>query len=381
MLGGFRVDRLLLVAALAAAVQDVPTSRQVDLTLTQGTSMSAAASPDRRSIAIDLLGGIWILPFRGGEARRITPELLEARQPTWSPDGQSIAFQGYDDGTWHIYVMASAGGEAKAITAGAFDDREPAWSHDGSRIAFSSDRYGGITTVWTVNAGGGDPTRVTARDGWMPTWSPNDQEITFVSTDGAEGDDRRDASPGLWTVDGDGRERHIVTDVKAEGVPSAAAWNPAGRELAYVAAARLYAGGGVQPALDVFPFKPQWVSAREILYTASGQIWHMTLGDGAMEARIVPFSAKVSLQRSTFPIAHRALEPREPQPVTGIVNPVVSPDGRAIAFTALGDLWVLPAGESPLQITNDAAMEIDPAWSPDGGQLAFASDRAGHMDL
>jgi Tol biopolymer transport system component len=110
---GFRVDRRALWAlpALALATvairgsaraQDLATSRQVEVTLTEGTSMAAAASPDRRSIAIDLLGALWILPFHGGEARRITPELMEARQPTWSPDSQSIAFQGYDDGTWHI---------------------------------------------------------------------------------------------------------------------------------------------------------------------------------------------------------------------------------------------------------------------------------------
>jgi Tol biopolymer transport system component len=132
----------------AGARQDVTATRQIDLTITQGTSMAAAASPDGQSIAIDLLGGIWILPSRGGEAKKITPEWLEARQPTWSPDSQSIAFQGYEDGAWHIYVIARDGGDAKAITSGPFDDREPAWSHDGSRIAFSSDRYGGTTTIW-----------------------------------------------------------------------------------------------------------------------------------------------------------------------------------------------------------------------------------------
>ena len=87
--------------------------------------MSAAVSPDRRSIAIDLLGSLWVLPIRGGEAKRITPELLEARQPTWSPDSQSIAFQGYEDGTWHIYVINRDGGDARAVTHGEFDDREP----------------------------------------------------------------------------------------------------------------------------------------------------------------------------------------------------------------------------------------------------------------
>jgi Tol biopolymer transport system component len=75
--------------------------------------MAAAVSPDRRSIAIDLLGSLWVLPARGGEAKRITPELLEARLPTWSPDSQSIAFQGYEDGTWHIYVINRNGGDAK----------------------------------------------------------------------------------------------------------------------------------------------------------------------------------------------------------------------------------------------------------------------------
>ena len=75
-----RPPRLASVAALAL-LQDVPTTREVDVTVHEGTSMAAAASPDRRSIAIDLLGGIWILPVRGGDAHRITPELLEARQP------------------------------------------------------------------------------------------------------------------------------------------------------------------------------------------------------------------------------------------------------------------------------------------------------------
>ena len=79
--------------------------------------------------------------------------MLEARQPTWSPDSQSIAFQGYDDGAWHIYVIPTRGGEAKAITSGLFDDREPAWSHDGSRIAFSSDRTAASSTIWEVRVG------------------------------------------------------------------------------------------------------------------------------------------------------------------------------------------------------------------------------------
>ena len=374
--------RLVLSLVAVGLLQDIATTRQVEITLTEGTSMAAAASPDRRSIAIDLLGGIWILPYRGGEARRITPELLEARQPAWSPDGRSLAFQGYDDGAWHIYVIGRDGGDARAITSGLFDDREPAWSHDGSRIAFSSDRYGGITTIWTVAVASGDLHQLSTRDGWMPTWSPNDQEVTFVSND-AGARSGRDARPGLYAVSAEGRERSIATGRENESITSAA-WDPAGEKLAYVANGELKLTGErgsvtlAGELQDVFPFKPQWVGANELLYTAGGRIWRHTPG-----ARLaaVPFTAKVTLQRSTFTIAHRELEPAEPQPVTGIVNPVVAPDGRAIAFVAMGDLFVLPAGESPVQLTNDAAVEIDPAWSPDSAQLAFVSDRGGHMDL
>ena len=180
-----RIALCVAMALTVVATQDIPTTRQINLTLTEGTSMAAAVSPDRRSIAIDLLGSLWVLPARGGEAKRITPELLEARQPTWSPDSQSIAFQGYEDGTWHIYVINREGGEARAVTRGEFDDREPAWSHDGSRIAFSSDRYGGISTIWEVGLASGALRRVSARDGSMPAWRSEEKAIRDPSCDHA----------------------------------------------------------------------------------------------------------------------------------------------------------------------------------------------------
>ena len=86
---------VLCVTTIVAAVgAQQLTTREITLTLTEGTSMSAAVSPDRRSIAIDLLGSLWILPIRGGTARRITPDLFEARLPTWSPNSQSTRLPG-----------------------------------------------------------------------------------------------------------------------------------------------------------------------------------------------------------------------------------------------------------------------------------------------
>jgi len=366
--------------------QDVPVVREVEVTLTEGTSMAAAASPDRRWIAIDLLGGIWVLPFRGGPAKRLTPELLEARQPTWSPDSESIAFQGYDDGAWHIYVVPREGGDAKAVTSGEFDDREPAWSHDGSRIAFSSDRYGGIATIWEVALGSGEVRRLTGRDGVMPAWASNDQEVTFISRDRERAGpaDARRSVAGIWGANRGGRERLVADPSKSEAPaagPLAIGWNPEGTDVAYAAAGgHLLVGGRKVSGADedVFPFRPQWLSRTDLLYTADGHIKRRSIGG---EASTIAFSATVTLRRATYQIAHRALEPVDPQPLKGILNPVVSPNGRMIAFAALGDLWVLPIGGTPVQITNDTAVDLDPAWSPNGAQLAYASDRGGHMNL
>src|SRR5258705_54477 len=365
--------RLLLIAPLAitlVGVQEMPTSRTVDITLTEGTSMSAAASPDRRWLAIDLLGGLWILPMQGGQAKRITPELLEARQPTWSPDSQSLAFQGYDDGAWHIYVISRDGGDVRPVTSGEFDDREPAWSHDGTRIAFSSDRFGGITTIWEVLVATGGLRRLSERDGAMPSWAPNDQAITFVSLDkgGQAPAAGREPRAGIWAVDADRRERFVLGDARAP-IPIGAAWNTNGTDLAYTTAGGHLSINGREvsaPDEDVFPFRPQWISRSEFIYTADGRIKRRSITG---PVTVVPFTATVSLQRSTFPIAHRALEPTEPQRLAGIVSPVVSPDGRAIAFSAMGDLWLLPVGGTPVQITNDPAFDVDPPWSPDATQL------------
>ena len=381
--------RILLIAAALLALGVDHVAAQVRLQLHEGTNIAAALSPDGKTLAIDELGSIWTLPASGGVARRITDEFMDARQPTWSSDGRRIAFQAYRSNTWNIWTVNRDGSDLRQVTWGPFDDREPHWSPDGTRIAFSSDRSGNYD-IWFVTLGTGEVTRVThdpAND-YAPAWSPNGGEVAFVSD--------RAGAPGIYATTVDGHERLLAraggmtrtTGIGTPAVGSALAglsWSPDGQTVAYSVVqadtSLLMVNGKniADHAEDVFPFRPQWISPSEILYTSDGKIKRRSASGGP--AATVAFTADVEFDRPAFKPRRREFGTARAQPVRGIVHPAISPDGGQIAFVALGDLWLMPVTGTPRRITNDRFVEMDPAWSPDGKRLVYSSDRAGSMDL
>ncbi|MBI3490879.1 MAG: PD40 domain-containing protein, partial [Acidobacteria bacterium] len=376
----FPVALTLAALSLIAAAQPPTASvRDVRLTLHEGTSMAAALSPDGRTIALDLLGTLWTMPAGGGVATAISDIFLDARQPSWSPDGRRIAFQAYRTSTWQIWTINADGSSLTPVTSpGPFDDREPIWSPDGMRIAFSSDRSGSYD-IWVLTLATGDVRQVTfaSSNEFMPAWR-SANEIAFVS-------DRRN-EPGIYGVTlTSGGERTVDHLIAASaGSLAAPASGPDGT-VAFNAItgsrSRLMVGRRniADPDEDVFPFRPQWVSAGELLYTADGKIKRRPAAGGA--ARTVEFSADVSFTRPAFTPKRHQFDLTGPQPVRGIMHPAVSPDGTQVAFAALGDLWVMPIGGTARRLMTDPAVDTEPAWSPDGKSLAYSSDRGGSMNI
>ena len=63
-------------------------------------------------------------------------------------------------------------------------------------------------------------------------------------------------------------------------------------------------------------------------------------------------------------------------------GPAPSPDGREIAFSYMGDIWIVSAdGGKAERLTVHDAYDDSPVWSPDGSMIAFSSDREGNDDV
>ncbi|HEY0411612.1 MAG TPA: S41 family peptidase [Allosphingosinicella sp.] len=79
-----------------------------------------------------------------------------------------------------------------------------------------------------------------------------------------------------------------------------------------------------------------------------------------------------------FPALAAAQAPAQPAAVASLAEPALSPDGSEIAFASGGDIWTVPAqGGTARLLVTDPATDSRPLYSPDGTRLAFLSTRNG----
>jgi Tol biopolymer transport system component/DNA-binding winged helix-turn-helix (wHTH) protein len=118
------------------------------------------------------------------EAARLTFDDGLQTDPSFSPDGASIAYASNAAGAFDIWTqrIATDGrrvGAPTRVTTHAADDSQPDWSPDGNSIVFRSER--GAGGIFVAPATGGVEVQV-ADFGYRPQWSPDGRLIVFASS-------------------------------------------------------------------------------------------------------------------------------------------------------------------------------------------------------
>ncbi|HEX9185905.1 MAG TPA: protein kinase [Vicinamibacteria bacterium] len=363
-------------------------------------------------VALAAVGG-WLLRGTGdapalGTPRQMTSDPGLETEPALSPDGSLVAYTSDRAGSTDIWVSDIRGGEPVRITDDPSSDWSPAWFPDGGAIAFVSDR-GGEPAIWKVPRLGGSAIQLIT-SGWDPAVSPDGGRVAFVRA-GRAGYSRIAvvslATPTVatdLTGDEDGLWNHRKP-----------AWSPDRREIAYADSRNLWLvsadGGGARrltsgPGPDDHPaFSPDgsWLyysSYRDGTFA----LWRLPMGGGPpvratlgtgpeAEPHLAGTRLAFSTRLSNLDLVLIDLRSGERQRLPDLrtdANPAFSPDGRQLVFTSdrggTLDLWSQPldrgrpAGPAR-RLTDDVGTENMPAISPDGRWLAFGRVLDGQRDI
>jgi Tol biopolymer transport system component/imidazolonepropionase-like amidohydrolase len=392
----------------------------IKFTTNEGTWMSLDVSPDGKTIVFDLLGDIYTLPIGGGVAKRIIGGMSFESQPKFSPDGKTIAFLSDRSGAENLWISKTDGTEPKAVTK----DKKamfvsPAWTADGNYIIVSkSDQSIGTFHPFVYHKDGGSgvslgapppPLPAPGQEGPPPAPRMNRMGVAsspdgrFVYFAQRTGPFNYNAQFPLWQVFRFDRETSEMSRLtNAQGSAMRPVLSPDGKNLVYATrfetktALRVrnldtnqerWLINGVtrddqesRATRDVFPGYDFLPDGKSLIVPIDGKIKRVDFASG--QATDVPFT--VNVEAEVGPRVHFNYRVDDSPTVKArlIRYPVISPDGKRVAFTAFNRLYVkdLPDGK-PRRLTNGEDGEFMPAWSPDGKSLAFVTwnRQGGHI--
>lgn len=364
----------LLALAAAASAHAAPPQR-----LLQSPVLSAS------HLAFVSGGDIWIAPRGGGKAVRITTGVGIEQAPSFSPDGQTIAFAGEYDGNVDVFTVPVAGGVPKRLTFHPAADVAVGWSPDGARVLFRSNRDAAsrYNRLWQVAAGGGAATVLPlpmafagslSADGKAIAYNPLEPGFSFNYTRyTAWGNYRGGLTGALSITTLDGLKTQKIP--QGDGADFAPVWLQG----------QVYFLSGRKGPVSIYRFDPATAQTSLVWQNRGSDIRSL-----ASDGRVLVFDRLGTI--------HTLVPGEEPKAVTieldgdmpdvrprvaGVAGEVrdvaLSPTGLRVAVEAHGEILSQPVKDGVVRTitATPGTMERTPSWSPDGQSIAYFSDESG----
>lgn len=373
-------------ALLAAWLQERGRRRNANLILSIGVVAAVMGVGAWRLTARDGTGKREV--FTGSSLVQITTSPEVEAFPAFSPDGKQLVFSRETAGFKQLFARDMVSGEEAQLTNDGVDHIQPFWSPDGKTLLYVQAKNGTLEPADLFGTySGGDvwqldfTTRRTHQivaDAANPAFSPDGKRVAFEASYGGP---RR-----LWIADAAGRNpRQVTTDASEAVSHILPRWSSDGQALVFqnIEKTKLdirvvdIATGKISSITDdvVSDADPIWMpSGRSVVFTSPrGGGWNLW----------------------SIPVDSHGERTGTPQQLTTgagrDIQPAASPDGKQIAYATLNqnaDLWMIPvdsgtgkpAGE-PRALIATTREDSRGAWSNDGKRIVFNSDRNGDMNL
>ena len=343
-------------------------------------------------VAVCGAGALWIRRESPPQPTAVTPFTAypgSEGDPSFSPDGNQVAFVwgGPDDSNSDIYVKMIGSGDFRLTTHPAAD-LFPAWSPNGRQIAFVREDPKG-SQLMLIGPLGGYERRLAAIDQGRISWSPDGKWIACSVKRGV-GLPSRLALANAES--GEIRELNLPTTAAPDANP---VFSPDGSLLAFTRGINfpvaITLGANQTSDIYLLPMTGNLQAAgppRALTSDGRGNLWPAWTPDGR---EIVFRSSKGGAPRLW---RMKISTPGQSRPVElageDATSPSIARQGNRMVYQVSSsdvNLWLrqVPAmGEAASSggpISSSTKFDGNAAYSPDGRQIAFASDRSGHREI